>query len=137
MLVLTDAADQAVAVCGQPVDRGLQVVDLERRVAQPQLGGHRGGRPDVTDTGLPTAIFLARLHDRFLPTGLAMSITRNVPVGITRSRIGPSLPTTQLRGEGIPSRRRVARPLPWARGARRINRRAREQPYGTRSGDPA
>jgi hypothetical protein len=25
----------------------------------------------VTDTGLPTAIFLTRLHDRFLPTGLA------------------------------------------------------------------
>jgi hypothetical protein len=28
-------------------------------------------RYHVTDTGLPTAIFLARLHDRFLPTGLA------------------------------------------------------------------
>ena len=25
----------------------------------------------VTDTGLPIAIFLARVHDRFLPTGLA------------------------------------------------------------------
>ena len=31
-------------------------------------------RYHVTDTGLPTAIFLARLHDRFLPTGLAQSI---------------------------------------------------------------
>src|SRR5204863_2263964 len=28
-------------------------------------------RYHVTNTGLPTAIFLARLHDRFLPTGLA------------------------------------------------------------------
>jgi hypothetical protein len=28
-------------------------------------------RYHVTDTGLPIAIFLARLHDRFLPTGLA------------------------------------------------------------------
>jgi hypothetical protein len=28
-------------------------------------------RYQVTDTGLPTAIFLTRLHDRFLPTGLA------------------------------------------------------------------
>jgi hypothetical protein len=28
-------------------------------------------RYHVTDTGLPTAIFLSRLHDRFLPTGLA------------------------------------------------------------------
>jgi hypothetical protein len=31
-------------------------------------------RYHVTDTGLPTAIFLARVHDRFLPTGLANSI---------------------------------------------------------------
>jgi hypothetical protein len=30
-------------------------------------------RYHVTDTGLPTAIFLARLHDRFLPTGLAQT----------------------------------------------------------------
>ncbi len=28
-------------------------------------------RYHVTDTGLPTAIFLTRVHDRFLPTGLA------------------------------------------------------------------
>src|SRR4051812_6025950 len=31
-------------------------------------------RYHVTDTGLPTVIFLARVHDRFLPTGLADSI---------------------------------------------------------------
>ena len=28
-------------------------------------------RYHVTDTGLPTAVFLTRVHDRFLPTGLA------------------------------------------------------------------
>ena len=28
-------------------------------------------RYHVTDTGLPTAIFLTRVHDRFAPTGLA------------------------------------------------------------------
>lgn len=28
----------------------------------------------VTDTGLPIAVFLARVHDRFLPTGLAATI---------------------------------------------------------------
>jgi hypothetical protein len=28
-------------------------------------------RYHVTDTGLPAAIFLTRVHDRFLPTGLA------------------------------------------------------------------
>jgi hypothetical protein len=28
---------------GQPVDRGLEIVDLEGHVAQPQLGGYRGG----------------------------------------------------------------------------------------------
>src|SRR4051812_16972726 len=39
-----DAADQAVAVRGQPVDGGPHVVDLEGHVAQPQLGGHGGLR---------------------------------------------------------------------------------------------
>jgi hypothetical protein len=43
VLVLTDAADQAVAVRGQPVDGRPQVVDLEGHVALPQLAGHRGG----------------------------------------------------------------------------------------------
>jgi hypothetical protein len=28
-------------------------------------------RYHVTDTGLPTAMFLTRIHDRLLPTGLA------------------------------------------------------------------
>jgi len=42
LLVLADAADQPVAVRSQPVDGGLEVVDLERNVAQPQLIGHRG-----------------------------------------------------------------------------------------------
>ena len=42
VLVLADAADQPVAVRGQAVDGGLQVVDLEGHVAQPQLVGHRG-----------------------------------------------------------------------------------------------
>jgi hypothetical protein len=44
VLVLTDAADQAIAVRGQPVDGRLEVVDLEGHVAQPQFVGHRGGR---------------------------------------------------------------------------------------------
>ena len=42
-VVLTDAADQAVADCDQPVDDRLQVVHLERHVSQPQFVGHRGG----------------------------------------------------------------------------------------------
>jgi hypothetical protein len=32
-------------------------------------------RYHLTDTGLPAAIFLARVHDRFLPTGLADTST--------------------------------------------------------------
>ncbi len=43
--VLTDAADQAVAVRSQPVHRRLQVVDFEGDIAQPQLVGHGVGRP--------------------------------------------------------------------------------------------
>jgi hypothetical protein len=44
VLVLADAADQPVAVRGQPVGGRLKVVDLEGHVAQPQLVGHRCGR---------------------------------------------------------------------------------------------
>jgi 5-methyltetrahydropteroyltriglutamate--homocysteine methyltransferase len=44
VLVLADAADQPVALRGQPVDGRLEVVDLEGHIAQPQLVGHRGGR---------------------------------------------------------------------------------------------
>ncbi len=41
-------------------------------------------RYHVTDTGLPTAIFLTRVHDRFLPTGLA-DITDNTSNGPLRA----------------------------------------------------
>jgi len=41
-------------------------------------------RYHVTDTGLPTAIFLTRVHDRFLPTGLA-DITDNTSSGLLRA----------------------------------------------------
>jgi hypothetical protein len=45
-------------------------------------------RYHVTDAGLPTAIFLARLHDRFLPTGLADAIdpTSNGPLRAATTR---------------------------------------------------
>ena len=45
MLVLTDATDEALAVRSQTVDDLLEVVHLERHVAQPQFVGHRGGDP--------------------------------------------------------------------------------------------
>src|SRR5580700_484663 len=44
VLVLTDAADQVVAVRGEPVEDRLKVVHLERHVAQPQFVVHRLGR---------------------------------------------------------------------------------------------
>src|SRR5207247_729272 len=44
VLVLTDAADQAMAVHSQPVDNRLEVVHFEANVAQPQLVGHSVGR---------------------------------------------------------------------------------------------
>src|SRR5438445_12593873 len=44
VLVLTDAADQAVAVRGQPVDNRLEVVHYKTNVAQAQLVGHGVGR---------------------------------------------------------------------------------------------
>lgn len=37
-------ADQAVTVRSQLVDDGLNVVDLERDVSQPEFVGHRRGR---------------------------------------------------------------------------------------------
>src|SRR6266566_9313377 len=43
-LVLTDAADQVVAVRGEPVEDRLKVVHLERHVAQPQFVRHGVGR---------------------------------------------------------------------------------------------
>src|ERR1035441_4408616 len=45
--VLPDPAAQPVAVHGEPVDGGLEVVNLESDVAQPQLVGHRGRRPGL------------------------------------------------------------------------------------------
>src|SRR3989441_1715484 len=44
VLVLTDAADQAVAVRSQPVNNRLEVVHYEANVAQPQLVRHGVGR---------------------------------------------------------------------------------------------
>src|SRR6266853_3681353 len=44
VLVLTDTADQAVAVHGQTVDNRLEVVHYEANVAQPQLVRHGVGR---------------------------------------------------------------------------------------------
>ena len=44
VLVPADTADQPVTVGGQPLDGGVQVVDLEGHVAQPQLVGQRGRR---------------------------------------------------------------------------------------------
>jgi hypothetical protein len=43
-LVLADATDQPVAVRRRLIDGRLQVVDLERNVAQAQLVGGRGRR---------------------------------------------------------------------------------------------
>src|SRR5215467_11197168 len=43
-LVLTDAADQVVAVRGEPTEDRLKVVHLERHVAQPQFVRHGVGR---------------------------------------------------------------------------------------------
>src|SRR5438309_10035310 len=44
VLVLADAAYQAIAVRSQPVDNALEVVHFEANVAQPQLVGHGVGR---------------------------------------------------------------------------------------------
>src|SRR6266851_9445596 len=44
VLILTDAADQAVAVRSQPVDNRLEVVHFEANVAQPQLVRYGAGR---------------------------------------------------------------------------------------------
>lgn len=44
VLVLTDAADQAVAVRSQPVNNRLEVVHFEANVAQPQFVRHGVGR---------------------------------------------------------------------------------------------
>jgi len=41
-------------------------------------------RYHVTDTGLPIAIFLTRVHDRFLPTGLA-NVTDHTSTGPLRA----------------------------------------------------
>jgi hypothetical protein len=43
-LVLADGADQPIAVRGQPIDRRLEVIDVEGDVAQSQPVGHCGGR---------------------------------------------------------------------------------------------
>src|SRR6266566_448163 len=43
-LVLTDAADQVVAVRGEPAEDRLKIVHLERHVAQPQFVVHGAGR---------------------------------------------------------------------------------------------
>src|SRR5258708_13816820 len=44
VLVLTDAADQAIAVRSQPVDNPLEVVHYKTNVAHPQLVRHAAGR---------------------------------------------------------------------------------------------
>src|SRR3954447_184772 len=47
VLVLADASNHAVAVRGQPVDGGLQIVNLEGHVPQSELVGHGGRRPGI------------------------------------------------------------------------------------------
>src|SRR5438309_2205342 len=44
VLVLADAADQAVAVRDQSIEDRLKVIHFEHHVAQPELVGHGGGR---------------------------------------------------------------------------------------------
>ena len=55
VLVLADAADQPVAVRGQPVDGGLEVVDLEGHVAQRSSLAIAAGDPGSAG---PISLFL-------------------------------------------------------------------------------
>src|SRR3954467_9010304 len=86
VLVLADAADEAVALCRRLVHDGLEIVHLEGDVTQPELRRHRAGRSRlmVGPTKLDSSSFdpppggtNVRISER--EPGMPMTVSTNSP----------------------------------------------------------
>ena len=86
VLVLADAADHFVAVHREPVDGGLEVVNLESDVAQPQLlavgAGDPGRWPDRSKLASSSRVLPSGVRSMTISvqaSGMPMTVSRNSP----------------------------------------------------------